>query len=88
MTKLNIMLNATTDLIRLHRQARPLAGKGCSIKITRRDNYTMWLSGLPYLFTAYAERAFRFCNRKEAKEFITRHSEELKYKCRIHEWAA
>jgi hypothetical protein len=64
--------------MRIHRQVRPLVGEGCSIKIIRRDrDDVMWLSGLPYLFTGYAERAFVF----------TRHGEELKYQCRVHEWA-
>ena len=48
---------------------------------------TLWVSGLPYLFTSYPERAFVFANQTAARTFIERHKEELKpYQCKVHVW--
>lgn len=83
------------DLMQLHTAARPLINKGCSIVVTRErhkpiySHATYWVSGNPYEFSAFNDRAFVFADRAEAEAFIARHRESFeKYQeTRIVEWA-
>jgi len=59
------------DLMALHKSQIPLVDEGCSIKVEGRG--ISWVSGLPYAFTTFSERAFVFPDRATAEKFIARH---------------
>lgn len=89
------------DLMELHASAKPLVNKGCSISVEReraqpcsrtgrtiRSRLTSWISGNPYDFSSFNDRAFVFADRAAAEAFISRHRETFDKYRRVHiiEW--
>lgn len=59
------------DLIAIANEGLPLTGQGAIIYTdARRLEY---LSGVPYLWSGFAEWAFRFSSYQQATEFVAKH---------------
>lgn len=59
-----------------------IEGRGASLL---NDTRSMWVSGSPYLFSGFGERAFVFKNREQAAEILKNHAGLLKG-FRVHVW--
>jgi hypothetical protein len=59
---------AVDYLLKLDKQNQK-ATQPCTIMSTLKGK-TMWVSGIPYFMTSFAERAFVFADRQQAEFFI------------------
>jgi len=63
-------LNLIDELSAIAERAEPLVAGGARIR--RLDG--VWLSGIPYLWTAFAERAFVFRDEAQAREIQAKYN--------------
>lgn len=70
------------DLIALANEGLPLVGHGAIVYQNRLKAHPhqgrrsiAYLSGVPYLWSSFAERAFRFASFRQATEFTERYPE-------------
>lgn len=62
---------------------KPLEGDMIVIAKEEPDREVVFLSGNPYLWSAYDDRAFAFANQEDADVFLRRFPEQLQF-CRVH----
>lgn len=62
--------------------AEPLVGRGASLK----NSFGQWLSGTPYFWSTFGERAYRFRDGEAAQAFIEAHP--VLEDCDVHVWSS
>lgn len=66
---------------------KPLEGGLVVIIRAEPEKEEVFLSGNPYLWSAFHDRAFAFANQEDARKLIERFPEQLRH-CRVHEYPA